>query len=147
MRAGQLRHRIEIQRPSVTRDATGAEIKAWSALVALWAHVQTLNGSERILQTQANATLTHTIVIRNYAGISPVMRVRWDGRLFEIHSVVADERDQQMTLLCTELVSYTGEIVSLWTVGRSRVGGLDTIAGPGPWTVGSTVIGSDKQIG
>jgi SPP1 family predicted phage head-tail adaptor len=128
MRAGQLRHRIEIQRPIVTRDAYGAEIKAWSALVSLWAHVQTLNGSERILQTQADATLTHQITIRYYPGLTPVMRVRWNGRLFEIHSLVPDEREQQLVLMCSESVSYTASPSGVWTVGTSQVGSSDAIS-------------------
>ncbi len=104
MRAGELRHRVQLQTKTVTRNSFSEEVRAWSTLATVWGRVKTLSGDESIVQSQETATLTHEILIRAYAGVSPVQRVLWQSRVFEIHSVVPDERNQQMTLFCSEVV-------------------------------------------
>ena len=109
MQAGQLRHRVQITTKTVTRNTTGEEVVTYPVTATVWARVEVLGGSETISQQQAAATLTHTVTLRYYAGLTPTMRLNWlkgDGtsRTLVIHSVTEDPTRRQMTLSCSELV-------------------------------------------
>lgn len=43
IQAGKLRHRITIQRETVTRDEYGSEVKTWDDLATVWASVEPLS--------------------------------------------------------------------------------------------------------
>jgi len=109
MQAGQLRHRVQITTKTVTRNTTGEEVVTYPVTATVWARVEVLGGSETISQQQAAATLTHTVTLRYYAGLTPTMRLNWlkgDGtsRTLVIHSVTEDPTRRQMTLSCSEIV-------------------------------------------
>jgi len=104
MRAGELRHRIEIQRKGVTRDGFGAEVITWLPFTNAWARVETLSGGESIELSRAGAALTHRITMRYQRNVLPEMQVAWDERTLEIHAVVPDERKREMALECSEVV-------------------------------------------
>lgn len=104
MRAGELRERIQLQAKQVTRDTFGAEVITWVTQATVWARVTAVSGDEAVTLSQEAATMTHQVVIRYYDGLTPVMRVLWRGRVLEIRSVIPDEKRQQMTLLCSEVV-------------------------------------------
>lgn len=103
MRAGDLRHRVEIVRAAVTRDASGAEVKTWPTLAHRWAQVRPLNGQEQLQAQQAQASMTHRIRIRYYEGLTVEDRIKFDGRFFDINSIAdQDERHREMLLMCSE---------------------------------------------
>ena len=104
MRAGLLRNRITIEQNTPTRDSFGAEVEQWSTFATLWAMVETVSGLETINQQQAAALTTHRITLRFYDGVEPAMRVNWDGRLFDIHSIEADPAHGEMQLICSEVI-------------------------------------------
>ena len=114
MRAGELRHRVQLQQAIVARDTFSAEVTTWNTLTTVWAHVAVLSGSEAIAQLQIDATLTHTIVIRYYPILVPAMRAVWDGKVLEIHAVVPDEKKQMMTLLCSAEVEGEARGLAPW---------------------------------
>lgn len=43
IQAGNLRHRITIQRETTTRDAYGSEVKTWADLATVWASLDPLS--------------------------------------------------------------------------------------------------------
>lgn len=107
MRAGQLRERVTIQRKSVTRDGFGAEVVTWPDLVTVWANVRSTDGTEGVESTvdQVVATISHSVLIRYRAGLSPAMRVVWRGKALQILSIVEnDNRQRQLILKCSEIV-------------------------------------------
>jgi SPP1 family predicted phage head-tail adaptor len=106
VRAGELRHRVVIQKKptTVARNGFGEEVIAWQVLATTWARVETLSGGEAIEQARAGATLTHRVTMRYQRNVVPEMRVVWDERTLEIHAVVPDERKRVMALECSEVV-------------------------------------------
>jgi SPP1 family predicted phage head-tail adaptor len=116
LRAGDLRNQITIQslftpRP---RNPDGGENRSddsWIAYVALAAKIDTTGGREFQQARSVNATLTHEITIRYYAGIKPNMRILFADRIegnryFQIVSVLNPNDAIRYSLLlhCTELV-------------------------------------------
>ena len=107
MQIGRLRERVTIQSKSVSRDGFGAEVIAWVNVATVWADVRSTDGTENVESTvdQMVATISHSVLIRHRAGLSPAMRVVWRGKVLRILSVVEkDNRQRQLLLKCSEVV-------------------------------------------
>ena len=110
MKGGQLRHRVIIQQRALAQDASGALAPTWHTLGTVWAEVRSIGGVERLApQVDGMVALaTHQARMRKRAaGITPTpsMRLLWDGRTFEITSVLdPDNRGIQQVLTLFEIV-------------------------------------------
>jgi len=106
MRAGTLRHRIQIQQKTVTQNTYGEEIVAWAELTTVWGSVEDLSGREFYEARQVPAAeVTTRVCIRYRSDVEPTMRVIHGGRTLEIVSVLDPEgRKRETILMCRELV-------------------------------------------
>lgn len=103
MQAGQLRHRITLQRQSASQDEFGAPLDDWTDDATVWADIQPLTGREYFSAQQVNAEITHRILIRYRSGIVPTMRAQYGERIFGIESVLdPGERSELLHLMCIE---------------------------------------------
>ena len=110
MRAGRLRHRIELQADTATTDdadSFGEVEPSWETYAEVYADVRPLVGTERYAAQQVQASVSHEIRIRFRADVLDTHRVRWvcrgTARLFDINAVLnVEERDRELLLLCTE---------------------------------------------
>jgi len=84
MRAGALDRRILIQRPEQTQDEHGQPVVVWTLFADVAAEVRPLRGVERFTAQQVAADIDTVFRIRWLPGISPVMRVLYDGRVYDI---------------------------------------------------------------
>lgn len=108
MRAGELRHRVEIQAATITRDTLGQGIKTWATVLSVWASISPVSGTEK----NADATLKqiknergYKITARYNATITPQHRIKWGSRRFDINAVLnIDERSREITLSATEAI-------------------------------------------
>ena len=81
MRAGNLRHRISIQKPVVTRNNLGGVDKSWQEFATAKAAVTPLRAREYFAARQVQAETTHLVTIRYITGITSEMRVIFNGRV------------------------------------------------------------------
>lgn len=103
--AGDLTRRITIQSKTVTQDTDGAEIVVYSTLATVWAQVITNSGREFYAAQKINAETTAVFRIRYRTGIETTSRVQYGNRYFDIlHINDVDERHEEITLLCREVV-------------------------------------------
>jgi len=104
-RAGLLKHVIEIQQPIETQDGSGSVVNSW--LVYLTVHAQLLPqaGSEAVLEGHTQAFSVVKFNIRFKKGITPKMRIVYDGRTFDILNLV-DVRGvgRDLEITCKEAV-------------------------------------------
>lgn len=106
MKAGGLRHKVQIQSKTEDRTATGAVTYTWTTFASPWAAIEPLYGREYFASQQVQAEVTTRIRIRYRVGVTPDMRVLWGTRVFSIKSVInLDERNREMHLMCIEEVS------------------------------------------
>lgn len=104
MRAGKLRRRVALERKEVSQGDYGEEIVAWAKYAAVWAAVEPVSGREFWTARQAEqGELTTRIRIRHRDDVQVADRVVWDGRTFDIETVLADERERECELMCREL--------------------------------------------
>ena len=105
MRAGILRHMIDIEDATDTNDGMGGVTQVWSDLhTGLRAAIWPLSGNERLESDKLELAVTHKIRIRYREGIKTDMRVSFDSRYFNIKSVIVpDERRIMVEMLCEEI--------------------------------------------
>lgn len=86
MRAGLLRHRIDIQSRGLTQDPeTGEMVEGW---LTIWpkvpASVQPLSARDLIAAQAGQSEATGRMVIRYRAGVLPTMRILYRGDVYNI---------------------------------------------------------------
>jgi SPP1 family predicted phage head-tail adaptor len=110
MQIGPLRHRVTLEQPPATpsQDAHGAEIITYTVLATVWAQVLPATGQERFVSAgdRQLAALTHKVRVRYRTDLSPLMIVRWEGRVLDIESI-QDPTGKRgyLELMCREVVS------------------------------------------
>ncbi len=104
MRAGRLRHLVDIQQKSVTRNTFGEEVVVWASFADdIWAAVEPIRGQEFIALRQQGSELSTRIRCRYVPGVTPSMRVRFGDEAYEIQEVISPhERDRELELLCVK---------------------------------------------
>jgi len=105
MNIGKLRHRVTIQKVTVTQDAdTGEVSETWSTLGQVWAEVAPLSGRELFAAQQVEAQVSHQVTTRYRGDVTPNMRISHNSRTLNIESVInPGERNRELQLLCTEV--------------------------------------------
>ena len=101
------RHRITIQEFIEEVDEYGTPIgSGWQDVMTVWASVEPIRGREYIEVQNTQAELTTRIRMRYRPGITPAMRVLYQGRVFDIQSVIdINEQHTHLELMCVEKVS------------------------------------------
>lgn len=108
MRAGKLRHVVDLQRVSIVLDSHGDETETWSTIATVRAQVWPLSGREFIAAQTQQAELTSRIDIRARPdlALTPKDRVKWGARLYDIrHIVDVGGRGVEWQLLVSERFS------------------------------------------
>ncbi len=103
MQSGHLRHRVTIEQSTPAQNEYGELVESWAALVTVWGAVEPLDGREYFQVQQVQSTVTTRIRIRYRTGITPLMRVAWDGRIFDIEDVIEPKSQRrELHLMCRE---------------------------------------------
>jgi len=84
---GALRHKLVIEQPGSSQGASGAAINAWATFATVRAKVEPLGGTETLGAGAFNPEASHRITIRYLSGLTPDMRINWNGRYFDIANV------------------------------------------------------------
>jgi SPP1 family predicted phage head-tail adaptor len=104
MRIGELRHRVVLQKKEITEDELKQQSEVWTEITTIWAAIEPLSGREYFAAKQVNAEISARITIRYRKGITPDMRMVFDGRVFEVISIVnPKERCGSLVLMCREV--------------------------------------------
>jgi len=91
VKSGKLKHRITIQRPVETQDATTGETTVtWRAVCYVWAAIEPLSAKEFIAAQATQSQVMARIVIRYRDDVTPKMRAVHGEKIYNIHGVLAD---------------------------------------------------------
>lgn len=101
MRAGQLNHRITIQRPTGAQDAWGTpEPAGWEDVALVWADFRYQSGSESIRAGADVSTVRASVRIRWRTGVDAGMRVLHGGQVFDVEAVLPSADRKHIDLVC-----------------------------------------------
>lgn len=80
--AGKLRTPVQFQRAARTPDGAGGATLSWQAIAGAptRAHVKSLSGSERFASARVEATATHRLTVRYFAGLTEADAVVFAGK-------------------------------------------------------------------
>jgi SPP1 family predicted phage head-tail adaptor len=102
---GSLRHQIELQSETETKQGNGEVTLAYSTYDTVWASVRPMQGSELESAQQISAIVTHKIRIRYNSTIAPRNRIIFETRTFEIKAILDyQELHEYQDVLCEEIV-------------------------------------------
>ena len=103
IRAGKLDKRVTIQETTEGQDVYGAVTDSWGTFATRWASIEPLNGKEYFQVAERNAEVNTRITMRYISGVTPKMRVLYDGRTYDIQSVISHRENKRETvLMCIE---------------------------------------------
>ncbi|MEX5744655.1 phage head closure protein [Massilia sp. X63] len=94
--------KITIQRPPTTKNAAGQIVGEWSDVAAVWADVRHQSGAEVLRNGLPVSTVRASIMIRARADVDNSMRVAYKGALYNIKSVLPNDRDRRFMFLVCE---------------------------------------------
>lgn len=105
MRAGQLRHRIELQHRSQGKATTGEVTETFATYDTVWAAVEPMRGAEAITAQEQKGQAWFKITIRYNAAVLITDRIVHRGRVFEVnYGPDFQERNIFQELTCTEVI-------------------------------------------
>lgn len=107
MKAGQLDRRITIQQNTGGPDSVGQLVESWQNVAVVWAAMEWKSGGESFETSQRSAKQQVEFTIRYRPGITPKMRVLYDGSAFDIEDVRETERRETLVL-----IAYAREVQS-----------------------------------
>lgn len=106
MNPGKLRHRVTFVQDQEVPDGMGGVTVQPVDVATVWAAVEPLQGRERYAAQQVQAETSHRVTIRYRAGLNTAMRIRFQGRMFNILAIIdPEERREQLQLLCAEVTA------------------------------------------
>jgi SPP1 family predicted phage head-tail adaptor len=104
MRAGTLRHKIELHAKTSTQGSFGELSDSWSRYAYAFAAIKPLKGIEAEHAKQVHAEAEIQITMRYNASVTETDRIIFGTRTFEINAVINnDERNRSLTILAKEL--------------------------------------------
>lgn len=95
----KLDRRITIQRPVANQNAFGEPIITWTDVDAIWAEKRDMRGMERFAAQQVMAEVDAKFVIRYRSDVTPLNRIVFDGRNYDIASVLELGRREALEIL------------------------------------------------
>lgn len=105
MRAGELRHRLELQTSADSQDAGGGLIEVWTTEATVWGSVSPLRGAEKVNAQLINSEITHSIKIRYRPGVNAQGRILFGSRAFQLFEVLnLDERNREIQIGAMEVL-------------------------------------------
>ncbi|MEL7608853.1 MAG: phage head closure protein [Bacillota bacterium] len=103
MKIGYLKHRIVLQKKMIAEDVLKQQTENWTDFAYVWASIEPLSGREYFTAQQINSEVSVRITIRYLPGLTAEARAVFDGRVFEVLSVVnPEERCESLILMCRE---------------------------------------------
>ncbi len=105
MRAGRLRHRVDLQQLSPTLNAMGEPSETWTTYATVSADVEPISGNERLAVQQAQADTTHRVTMRFRKGLAATHRILHRSRALNITSTRnVSERNRTLLIDCVEQI-------------------------------------------
>lgn len=89
VRIGEMRHRVEVQKYTLTKEEDGGSIRTFATENTMSAKIMPLNATERDQGDQVKAVRSHRVTMRFYSpGLREDDRLKLGTRIFNIVAVI-----------------------------------------------------------
>lgn len=105
MRIGPLRHRVQLQTNTPTRDSYGDEVDSWGVTSTVYAQIDPVRGREFFAAGEKHSEINTKITMRYQSGVVPTMRVVHGSDTYDIRAVIdVWGRQRMLELMCRKLL-------------------------------------------
>lgn len=105
MNIGNFKHRITFFKEAEVEDDDGFKTKTPVDVCKVWSAIKTVNGSEYYSASATQHENTYRFIIRYRKGLDPRMMINYEGRIFNIESILNDnEQKKTLTIIAKERV-------------------------------------------
>jgi SPP1 family predicted phage head-tail adaptor len=102
---GRLKRLAELQAYTTASDGMGGSFATWGKVADVYCDIMPLSGRELLEFGAVTANVSHRIIMRYRANLTPDNRLVWDSRYFNIKSVLnLDEESKIIEMLAVEEV-------------------------------------------
>lgn len=98
VQAGELRAQVTIEQEVTSDNTLGEPVQAWVTFAVTLAQVQPLRGRELLAAAQIQTPLDVRFRIRHRPGVTPLMRVVWQGDIYAIVGEPINVAGENLTL-------------------------------------------------
>jgi SPP1 family predicted phage head-tail adaptor len=103
---GGMDRRITIEAPSRSQDGFGDAPATWATFKAVWAKATPLRATERFISQQSRATKASSFLIRYIPGVTPEMRILFDGEYYAITGIAEVGRREALEISAESMERY-----------------------------------------
>jgi SPP1 family predicted phage head-tail adaptor len=100
--AGDLRHRIIVQKMEQKQDDLGGMISKWVTHQGLWAHIKAVSAGEFLDGQRLEEKISHKVRIRFNQTIDASMRILFSGEILQIKGILHDYEHKNETLILAD---------------------------------------------
>lgn len=101
--AGDLKRRVVVEQPREAVNNLGETTLTWSEYVTTWAAIEGLSVREIVQSGRQQSVISYKVHMRRVPGITTRMRLRWNGGVLNIQSIVYRGKQlEDIELLCAE---------------------------------------------
>jgi SPP1 family predicted phage head-tail adaptor len=86
--AGELSHRVKLQRPVHTLNSAGETVEGWDDVREVWASVRPVRAYEQERAKQVERPVSHVVRLRYAADVAGDWRIRFGGLVLNVVGVV-----------------------------------------------------------
>ncbi|WP_428718577.1 phage head closure protein [Undibacterium curvum] len=105
MRSEELDSFVEMQQLVPGKSTAGQPMTTWQLAFTCWASVLDLSGNQYIASGASRNSVVSSIKVRYDERLLPTMRVKHDGGIYDIESILRSKDRRWMTLMCKKGVS------------------------------------------
>ena len=103
-RIGNMRERVTLQQATTTTDAFGGTIETFTDVGEVWARVEPVKSTERVVAGGVASIDDVLVHIRHRDDVAPTWRLVWKGSTYSIRGARnLDERKRTLTLDATAM--------------------------------------------
>lgn len=101
--AGELKRRVVIEQPREAVNSLGETTLTWSEFASAWASIEGLSVREIVQSGRQQAVISYKVRMRRVPGITTRMRLRWNGGVLNIQSILYRGKQlEDIEVLCAE---------------------------------------------
>ncbi len=105
MISGRKSKSIQIETVTQVVNAFGGLAETWATFKKVFAEVSPTRGQEYFSSRQINTKNNVSFRFNYFSGITTKMRVSYDGKVYDIQSIInINERNREIELMCEEQV-------------------------------------------
>lgn len=104
MKLGKMRYRVTIESINTTTDDDGFTAETFIPFATVWADITPVSSKEYFSSEQTLDEVTSKIYVRYISGINTLMRVKYGERIFNIISILSDQRQGITTIMAKEVL-------------------------------------------